>query len=443
MIGSCEWGDPTQNITRMRVLIYAIGSAGDVHPFLGVGSALQRLGHEVFIITSPYFEQAVLKSGLSFRALGTEEDFQRLQADPNLWHPRKALSVVLRKAAAPTYQPILDIARELHQPGNTVMLGSSLAFGARNVRELLGIPFASVHLSPALFVSSYRQPEIHGAPFGQGAPKFLKSLQWSMAGKVVDHLLLPDLNRFRAANGLPPVRDMLRDWWHSPDRVIALFPDWFGPPQPDWPSQVRLTGFPLFDETGLREIPPEVENFLDAGEPPILFTPGSAMAHGHAFFREAVKALKRSGRRGILLSPFTQTIPTSLPENVRHFPYIPFSQVLPRAAAIVYHGGVGTCSQALQAGIPHLVQPMAHDQLDTLSRVRDLGVGLGLSPAKFTEKRIVSTLDELLENPDYRSRAREISRTFEPELWVRRTCELVEELLVTNQIGRDRPSKRF
>jgi UDP:flavonoid glycosyltransferase YjiC (YdhE family) len=71
---------------------------------------------------------------------------------------------------------------------------------------------------------------------------------------------------------------------------------------------------------------------------------------------------------------------------------------------------------------------MAHDQLDTLSRVRDLGVGLGLSPARFTEKRIVSTLDELIGNPDYKSRAREISRTFEPDLWIRRTCELVEEL---------------
>lgn len=414
---------------KMRVLIYAIGSAGDVHPFLGIGSALKRRGHEVFLITSPHFEQTVVKSGLGFRPLGTEEDFQQLQNDPNLWHPRKSLQVVLKKAAAPSYQPILDCARELHQPGNTVMLGSSLAFGACCARELLGIPFVTVHLAPALFVSAYRQPEIHGAPFGQRAPRFLKSLQWAFAAKIVDHHLLPGLNRFRAANGLPPMRDLLRQGWHSPDRVIGLFPEWFGPPQPDWPSQVRVTGFPLFDEMGIREIPDEVAAFLDAGEPPVIFTPGSAMAHGQVFFREAVKALERSGRRGILLSPFTQTIPTALPENVRHFPYIPFSHVLPRAAAIVYHGGVGTCSQALQAGIPHLVQPMAHDQLDILSRVRDLGVGLGLSPAKFTEKRIISSLDELIGNPDYQAKAQQIAKSFEPEVWIRWTCELVEEVL--------------
>lgn len=414
---------------QMRVLIIAIGSAGDVHPFLGIGSALMKRGHEVFIITSPYFESAVRNSGLQFRPLGTVEDFQKLQGDPALWHPRKGPSVVLKKATAPTYQPILDIARELHLPGKTVMLGGSLALGGLNVRELLGIPFASVHLSPALFVSLHRQPVVHGLVFGDKAPRFLKALQWSIAARVVDLFALEDLNRFREAHGLRPIHDLMRTGWHSPDRVIALFPEWFAPPQPDWPAQTRVTGFPLFDETGVRAVPEEVELFLKAGDPPVIFTPGSAMAHGHDFFREAVKALTRSGRRGIFLSAFKETVPAELPEHVRHFSYIPFSQVLPRAAAIVYHGGIGTCSQALQAGIPHLIQPMAHDQHETLSRIRDLGVGLGLPPAKFTDKRIAAALDELLDGREFRDRAQEIAKSFEPEKWMRQNCELIEALL--------------
>lgn len=429
MISSCEPADPLQHVAAMRVIIIAIGSAGDVHPFVGIGSALQARGHEVFVITSPYFEQSVRKSGLGFRPLGTVEDFQRLQAIPELWHPRKGPFVVLRKTTSPSYQPILDAARELNLPGKTVMIGSSLAFGGLAAAELLGIPHASVHLSPALFVSVHRQPVLHGQVFGQGAPKFLKSLQWAVASWAVDRMVAPGLNRFRALNGLPPVRDLMRKGWHSPQRVIALFPDWFAPPQPDWPAQTRLTGFPLFDETGIREVPPEVGEFLAAGEPPVIFTPGSAMAHGHAFFREAVESLARSGRRGILISPFQESVPKPLPENVRHFPYIPFSRILPHAAAIVYHGGIGTCSQALQAGIPHLVQPMAHDQHETLSRLRDLGVGTGLAPARFKARRIAAALDELLGDPAIRDRAREVAKSFEPGRWMRRTCELVEELL--------------
>ncbi|MCU0796629.1 MAG: glycosyltransferase [Akkermansiaceae bacterium] len=424
----------------MRVLIVAIGSAGDVHPFLGIGSAMKSRGHEVILITSPYFEQAARKCGLGFHPLGTWEDFQSLQSDADLWHPQKGPWVVLKKATAPTYQPILDISRELHVPGETVLLGSSLAFGGLNVRDLLGIPMVSVHLSPALFVSAYRQPIIHGIVFGQSAPRFLKALQWKIASKIVDRIAAPDLNRFRSLHGLPPIHDLLRRGWHSPDRVLALFPEWFAAPQPDWPEQTRLTGFPLFDEAGLREVPEEVEAFLSSGDPPVIFTPGSAMAHGHAFFRESVKALTRSGRRGILLTPFKDSVPGQLPDNVRHFSYIPFSKVLPRAAAIVYHGGIGTCSQALRAGIPHLIQPMAHDQHETLSRIRDLGVGLGLPPSKFNDKRITATLNELLEKREFRDRARDIAKNFEVERWIRETCEAIEALLPEPPSGTPRAS---
>ncbi|MFD0892254.1 glycosyltransferase [Luteolibacter ambystomatis] len=413
----------------MRVLVHTIGSAGDVHPFIGVGRALKARGHDVHVITGAVFERVVRESGLEFHPLGTIEDFERLRSNPDLWHPRKALQVIIRGAVDPSYAPILELTRELHQPGNTVLLASSLAFGARNASELLGIPMATVHLAPSLLPSVYHQPELHGMVFGQGAPRFLKKIQWWIAGKVVDHYVLPQLNRLRQEHGLPPARNMLLDWWHAPDRVIALFPDWFAPPQPDWPQQTRQTGFPLFDERGIREVPAEVRDFLDAGEPPVIFTPGSAMAHGESFFREAVKALVRLNRRGILLSPFTETLPENLPPGIRHFSYVPFSEVLPRAAALVYHGGIGTCAQALQAGIPHLIQPMAHDQLDTLARVRKMGVGLGLSPAEFTDGRIAEILDRLLTDSFFKENATEMAACFEPETWMRRTCEEIEALL--------------
>jgi UDP:flavonoid glycosyltransferase YjiC (YdhE family) len=216
--------------------------------------------------------------------------------------------------------------------------------------------------------------------------------------------------------------------WHSPDRVIALFPEWFGPRQPDWPAQTRLTGFPLFDEKEIREVPQDLEDFLNDGDAPVVFTPGSAMDRGYEFFSEAAKALQLLGRRGMFLSRFANTIPKDLPPGIRHFSYIPFSQVLPRAAALAYHGGVGTCAQTLQAGIPHLVQPMAHDQLDTLSRVRDLGVGDGLHPHQFKAKRIAGMLDKLVNDPALKQRAVAISKCFDPAGWMAKTCDLVEEL---------------
>lgn len=411
----------------MRILIYAMGSAGDVHPFVGVGKSLQARGHEVIVATSAFFEDVVRRAGLGFRALGTVADFERVQGDPHLWHPTKALPSIIRNAVNPSYEPILEVARELHLPGETIILASSLAWGAMTVRELLEVPVASVHLAPSLFVSSYRQPVLPGAPVPQWAPRWMKSLQWWAAEKIVDFHVLPELNRFRARHGLPPTRDIIHGW-HSPDRVIALFPEWYGPPQPDWPAQVRQTGFPLFDESGQREVPRELEEFLDDGDPPVVFTPGSAMDRGHEFFEEAVKALVSIGRRGILISRFAETIPAGLPGYVKHFPYVPFSQVLPRAAAMVYHGGIGTCAQALRAGIPQLLMPMAHDQLDNLSRVRELGTGDGMHPKLFKARHIASVLDGMLADPDLKQRAVDVARRFDPAGWMARTCDLVEEM---------------
>ena len=70
------------------------------------------------------------------------------------------------------------------------------------------------------------------------------------------------------------------------------------------------------------------------------------------------------GRRGLLLSRHREHIPRTLPSDVRHVEYAPFSELLPRCAALVHHGGIGTSAQALAAGVPQLIMPMGHDQPD-------------------------------------------------------------------------------
>ena len=96
-------------------------------------------------------------------------------------------------------------------------------------------------------------------------------------------MLGPAVNALRAEFGLTPVAGILNTWWNSPDRVIGLFPDWFAQPQDDWPAQARLTGFPRYDESDTAPLDPGLDAFLAAGPPPVAFTPGSAMYHGHRF----------------------------------------------------------------------------------------------------------------------------------------------------------------
>lgn len=410
----------------MRILIVPIGSAGDVHPFVGVGLALQARGHEVTLATSGYFEAMVRKAGLAFQPIGTKEDFEKALADPDIWHPSRAFGAIVRSGIEPSYQVILDTVRDLHKPGETVVVGSTLALGARTAAEAVGAPYVSVHLAPSIFLSLDRPPIFSGMIHGAWVPRFLYRLQLWMGRRMADKAVLPGLNRFRRELGLPPAREIIRDWWHAHALSIGLFPDWFGKPQPDWPPQTRLTGFPLFDEKDQREPEPELEQFLAQGEPPVLFTPGSAMAHGQAFFREAVEACRILRLRGLLLSQFPETIPRGLPPGVRHFHYAPFSEVMPRCAALVSHGGIGTCAQALRAGIPHLVQHMAHDQPDNATRLIELGTGDGIAAGKFRAPAVAAKLRRLVEDQAVALRCREFAGRFTPEEWMQQTCKLIE-----------------
>ncbi|MDC1142453.1 glycosyltransferase [Planctomycetota bacterium] len=411
----------------MRILLLPMGSAGDVHPFIGIGVELQKRGHEVIALMNEHFKSATEKAGLRYVEFGTAEDFRRISDDPDLWHPKKALGVVFKKGVFPTLQPAMDLVAEHHKPGETVLLSSTLGLAARCASEKLDIPLVTCHLAPSVFVSIHRSPKMEGAPLPDWAPKFWKRLVWRIALKITDGIICPELNAFRAKHGLSPVKHILH-WWHSKDRLLGLWPEWFGLKQPDWPSHTVLTGFPMFDEAGQHEVSGELEDFLQAGDPPVVFAPGSANSHGASFFADAVKICERTSQRGILLTPYAGSIPTKLPDTVKHFDYVPFSEVLPRSAALVHHGGIGTTAQCMRAGIPNFIRNLAHDQLDNLSRVRELGVGDGMHARKFNAKSGGKMLRRLLGDERVKIACKEVAARFRPSDWMAQTVAEIESI---------------
>jgi rhamnosyltransferase subunit B len=411
------------------VAVVALGSAGDVHPNVALALALRRRGNRVVLITSKYFEPLACRVGLEFVGLGTTEDYHAAVQDPDIWSPYRAFSVVARRLIVPNIAGIFEILSQWSKTEEVVVAASGLAFGARIAHEKLGLPLATVHLQPVMF-RSLRRPPVFGFPDVLGfLPRFLRRPYLRAADRfVIDPHLAPAVNAFRAGLGLPPVRRLLDRWMHSPQLVIGLFPEWFAAPQPDWPPNVHLTGFPLYDERDSREPQPELDRFLDAGDAPVVFTGGSAMAQDAEFFRVSVEVCRASGRRGLLLTQFPEQLPARLPETVRHFHYVPFSKVLPRTAAFVHHGGIGTVAQGLAGGVPQLVVPLAHDQPDNAIRVRGLGVGEMLLPKHYHLKPVLRRLDDLLGSAAIRENCRRRSRDLSADRALERTCELIEGL---------------
>ena len=202
---------------------------------------------------------------------------------------------------------------------------------------------------------------------------------------------------------------MFGAWLHQADVTIGMFPPWFAPPQADWPAGLVCTGFPLYDNGEAHPLPPELAAFLAAGEPPVGFTSGTANATSHAFFAASAAACALSGRRGLLITKFDAQLPAQLPPGVLHVPYAPFSQLLPRLAAFVHHGGIGTTSQALRAGVPQLLRPMAYDQFDNAHQVQRLGVGERLLPAQYAPTVVARALERLARDNALHARCAEVA----------------------------------
>jgi rhamnosyltransferase subunit B len=395
----------------MKFALFPLGSAGDVHPFVGLGQALRARGHDVSMMVNGYFRDIAQRVGLEYLELGTAEEFLAVTGDPDLWRPIRSFGSVFRHGIARAMRDQYAAVAEHFADGRTLLVANCLSFGVRIAAEKFGLPLITVQCQPAALWSEHQSPVLPGVP--PWSPRWYKrGAFWAGQRLLVDRTVGPVTNRFRAEVGLPPMRRTLH-WWNSPDGILCLFPEWYAPRQPDWPEPLWFSQFPMWDESDLRPPQPEVDAFLDAGDPPIVFAPGSANCQAQRFFAAAVDACQRLKRRGVLLTVFPEQLPSQLPETVRHFDYIPLSRLLPRAAALVHHGGIGTTSQGLRAGVCHLVMPMAHDQPDNAARLQRLGVGDRLEPARFRGPALAAKLDRLLHSDQIAQHCRQIAARFE------------------------------
>jgi UDP:flavonoid glycosyltransferase YjiC (YdhE family) len=309
------------------------------------------------------------------------------------------MDVVLRKGILAHLSAATADALRAAQEGTDVLVGSTLAFPLRIVREVTGIPLATVHLAPAALPSALRPPLLPATLLSPRAPALWNALQWRLVELLTDRLVGPTVNRVRAECGLPvPARRIFGQWLHSPDLVVGLFPDWFAPLQPDWPSVTRLTGFPLGDDAGAWPPTPALDAWLDAGPAPIVFTAGSANHQGPRFWNESLAAASLLGRRALCVTREPGLLPAALPSMAFHVDRVPFRRILPRAAALVSHGGIGTCADGLAAGLPQLVRPLGFDQVDNGSRLADLRVGALVPDGRYRAARVAAELRRLLES---------------------------------------------
>jgi rhamnosyltransferase subunit B len=355
-------------------MINAIGSSGDINPMLMIGARLLSEGHRVDFIASPHFEDRVRDFGMRLLPLGSREQYNEALSNPDVWKLEKAFAAVWN-ILIPSIRQSYDWIIEEHSPGDTLLVGTTLAIGARFAQEKINLPMASVHLSPALMLSAHNTPVSPTSPVPEWMPLAIRSGWVHLFERLVlDPIAAPPLNNLRAELNLAPIRQVMTRWIHSPHLVLCAFPEWFASVQPDWPANSVNCNFPIYkDRSTTQTASDELNTFLNAGSPPVVITAGTAMAFAKPFIEKGIRAAQSCGLRVIVVCAFDEQVPR-LPANAMHIRYADFNDLFKRALMVLHHGGIGTSATALAQACPQLVVPFAHDQFDNAKRLERLGV---------------------------------------------------------------------
>lgn len=399
-----------------RIVLAVTGSYGDVNPFTAVALELQRRGRDVVLAAPPEYAAKVASAGLPFAPMrpGWNEAFQLAPTAEAVvrdlvrddWRLFRDYLVPHAWSAYEDVRPLLD--------GADLVVVSHMAFGAQLAAEATGTPLAVLALQPSLLLSAYDPPATHAAPWlpalrdalGPAVARGVVDLGFALRGEVRD-----GLNVWRAKAGLAPAGT---DWFYAGVRTatvtVGLWSPLLGRLQPDHPPNTLIAGSLAYDdEPDLQEA--ELEAFLQAGPAPFVVTLGSfaAQAPGRVY-RDGIAAARRCGLRTVVVGgPQAPEANARLgAEDVLVTGYARYSRLFPRARVVAHHGGIGTSTQALRAGVPQIVLPMFGDQPDNARRLARLDVARVVPAERWTEGRARRALQAQL-RPAAKARAEQVA----------------------------------
>ncbi|MGD0893788.1 MAG: glycosyltransferase [Terracidiphilus sp.] len=421
----------------MRIVLSNIGTFGDINPLIAIALELKRRGHAPVMAVPELFKPKIVPLGLEFHAMRPDIDPNNTLMAEMVYDVKKGTERGLREFLFPalrlTYEDLTDAATK---PERTdLLLMGELNYAGPIVAEMTGIPWASYVLAPLSFFSAFDPPVLPMYPRLARADKTVPGMGRAIKrlARFVSRKWPQPIYDLRRELGLERGRNPLFDAKHSPELVLALFSRVLGTEQKDWPEHTEITGFCYYDsDAGNAALPAHLEEFLQKGPAPVVFTLGSAavLAAGK-FYEYSAKAAVRLGVRAVLLigNDPRNKIKQALPESICVAEYAPYSALFSRAAMVVHQGGVGTTAQCLRAGKPMLIMPYSHDQPDNGRRMRRLGVARVIQRGDYTPMRVARKLKAMLAEPHFALRAAEVAQMLRHEDGVKTACDALEGLV--------------
>lgn len=357
----------------MNITILTYGSRGDVQPFLPLSLGLMKRGHFVKLAAPSRFKDLVEGYGISFFPLaGDPEELSRRLNDAGYDFVK-----LLRELFKHSTQIGAEVARQTEEAcasADLIIHTFTHAVGAHTLAREMNIPDIHIQTFP-MFTPTGDYPNI---ALPNLKLRFLNRLTHIVSQRITSWTSRLGYEQVRRQAGLPKRKlysPFDKDSLRSPTPILCAWSPSILPPSRDWKSNVHVTGYFFFDDDMVYEPPAELLSFLSNGEPPVCVSFGSMIHRDAERIDEIVRdTLKRSKQRAVILSGWGSVHRTST-SDVLYLDAVPHDWLLPRCKMLMHHGGAGTTSAGLRAGIPQVVVPFMADQPFWGKRVHAIGVG--------------------------------------------------------------------
>jgi UDP:flavonoid glycosyltransferase YjiC (YdhE family) len=391
----------------MHITSVAIGSYGDLLPFVALGSALRERGHEVSVATHECFHELVAAHKLGFRPLPMDPR-ELLTADRAVAMRRGGAAAV--RAVAAAFEPWVGRLCEGidHATADTDLLVlSSLAWPGHHSALARGIPSVGVDLQPLEPTGSWPPPSLTSARLPAAMNRWLGRLaRRRMVAPYID-----PVNDLRGAHGLPALsaREHLNLLAGDRFPLVCGFSRHVVPRPPDWRRSIAVVGYLSAAEPPGWQPPEPLVRFLDEGPKPVYVGFGStATPLPRSQLAQVVRqALDQTGLRAVVHRGWGDLVVEG--NDVLVIDSVPHAWLFPRVAAAVHHAGAGTTAAALRAGVPSVPVPVALDQHFWARRVHKLGAATRPVPTqRLTGSALGAALADAAGNPQLGAAARRL-----------------------------------
>lgn len=411
----------------LNILIYAMGTGGDIDPMLGVGREFKNRGHQVTVLSNDYFKQTIADAELDFVSVGTLEQYHKGNSI-DAWQIGNDTDN-FEFYHAPAFEPAFNYIKNLENKPGTVLISLAEENGAAVAALQRKIPFIKFILSANAIFSAISPPAPQCWTITKKLPKFvirfmLRTFRKHNSMRMYDSPTAAEYLATRERLGCP----LKFQKKSSAILQLCFFPEWYGMRPKDWPADIKLLGFHLANRPNL-SLRREMDLLFERIESPIVFTSGTGVKDVTEVFREGRKICELLQIPGLFVGGDAGKNLLDGSDLCTHMSYIDFEYALPKSRAIIHHGGVGTTAQAIRAGIPQLIRPIKYDQPDNANRISKLGLGAYVLPEFFTAEIVAPILSSLMTQAQSNTALKKYSADVKGSNAINEACTLIEKSL--------------